>query len=191
MLLLTVDLIFTFQASLTTRTHTHRVPDHDELMMADTQCRMCGNILRSVQDRRRHELLTHRLTIIDGETFSTTPYVMPFVASSVSSSAPLVQTSSVSTSTSSAVPTQSGSLSGPASSQSGTASPATLSAASTGSSGSGSLPTPTLFLTPSPGLQTTRRSSAAVLSRLPPNHLMILETENAFTVFITFHPMLR
>ena len=49
-------------------------------MMPATQCRVCGNILSSARIRKEHEILRHRLTFVDGETFSPTPYVMPLAA---------------------------------------------------------------------------------------------------------------
>ena len=49
-------------------------------MMQATQCRVCGNILSSARTRKEHEILKHRLTFVDGETFSPTPYVMPLAA---------------------------------------------------------------------------------------------------------------
>ena len=229
-------LTFMFQPSITTSTHPHRVPDHNQLMMADSQCRVCGNILTSARTRRNHELTTHRLHIIDGETYSRTPYVMPLFGSSTASSAPapMVQSSSTAASTpaptvqssstptssilTSAVQTSSGSQSltvspalmsvastgssgaaslptptvspalmsvastgslGAASLPTPTVSPALMSAASTGSSGAASLPAPNLFLTPSPGLRTTRRSTAASASPISRNVRPRLSTRSA------------
>ena len=150
-------LILILQPSACSRTHTHRIPDHNELMMADSQCRICGIILSSQRVRRNHEITIHRLTIINGETFSRNPYVMPLVTPStpgpaVTTQSPLVQTASSSASSimTLAVQTPLGSVS-----------PTIISPALTGSSGSASIGAPTLFLTPSPGSQTSRRSAAS------------------------------
>lgn len=145
--------------------------------MADSQCRVCGNILRSAESRRNHELTTHRLHIIDGQTYSRNPYVMPLVGSltAASSPAPLVQSSSTPTPSTltSAVQTSSGS-------QSLTVSPALTTAASTGSSGASSLPPPNIFLTPSPGLRTrSTRSTAASASPVGRNVRPRLSTRSA------------
>ena len=69
-----------FQILRSTSPTSHRVPPHSELLMPDTQCRVCGNILSRANARKQHEILRHRLTFVDGETFSPTPYVIPFTS---------------------------------------------------------------------------------------------------------------
>ena len=119
-------------------------------MMAESQCRVCGNNMRSTASRRNHELTIHRLTVIDGQTYSRTPYVVPLNAPSTPVQISSIPASHVTTLADT-----------PTGSQSQSVSPGVMSAASTESMGSGTTPPPRLFLTPSPGLHTARRSAAS------------------------------
>ena len=72
--------MFLFQVLRSTSPTTHRVPPHSELLMPTTQCRVCGRFLRRPHARKEHEILIHRLTFVDEETFSPTPYVIPLTS---------------------------------------------------------------------------------------------------------------
>ena len=77
---------FKVPSSTSSQQAGNRVPPHDELMMPDTQCRMCGRSFAWPHHRRRHEVEFHRLSVINGEFYSQTPYVMPLSAASIQSS---------------------------------------------------------------------------------------------------------
>ena len=81
-----VPLMFCFQVLRSTSPTSHRVPPHSELLMPATQCRVCGRFLNRAHARKEHEILRHRLTFVDGETFSPTPYVIPLTPAPETSS---------------------------------------------------------------------------------------------------------
>ena len=122
--------------------------------MPDTQCRVCGVIYGNIRNRRVHELTIHRLHIMDGDFYSTTPYVIPLAASSAQiQSSPQTQSSSALQTTTGSPAPQTPSV--PPAPMMQSASPAPMSMGSTGNSPSA----PTLFVTPSPA---TRPLSTSV-----------------------------